>query len=336
MRDGSEATLRIGPAVALPGIARSFSRDPGPAFSALGLEESLFANPDNRVPVSEMGRLATEIARLIGRPDLGLLVAKTHGPHSLGLVLTLAEDGPDVRTALLSIARFLKHHNELAFLSLVETESDAILGYELREPEFEGANIFVVTALGNALHVMRRFCGAAWCPAEVRLSMTKPMDAIPYEAFFGAPVRFESAMDALVFQRSWLDHPVVPAALHAGSRLTPQAAWDFTDHVRHQIATRVGIKPVDARVIAGDLGMSRRALDRRLADSGVSFRKLLDELRFARARRLLMAGPTPLAEISLALGYADPSAFTRAFRKWSGVAPQAWRDLHLHPNASLS
>jgi AraC-like DNA-binding protein len=51
---------------------------------------------------------------------------------------------------------------------------------------------------------------------------------------------------------------------------------------------------------------------------------------------LLMAGPTPLAEISLALGYADPSAFTRAFRKWSGVPPQAWRDRHLHPDAPLS
>ena len=166
--------------------------------------------------------------------------------------------------------------------------------------------------------------------------MTKPMDTIPYEAFFGAPVRFESPMDALVFPRRWLDHPVVPAALHAGSQLTPQGAWDFTDHVRHQIATRVGIKPVDARVIAADFGMSRRALDRRLAGCGVTFRKLLDELRFARARRLLMAGPTPLAEISLALGYADPSAFTRAFRKWSGVPPEAWREQHLHLNTPFS
>lgn len=314
----------------MPAIARSFGCDPAPAFSASGLDETSFANPENRVPVSQLGRLATEIASLIGRPDIGLLVARTHGPHSLGLVLTLAEEGPDVRTALFTIARFLKHHNEAAFVSLVETESDAILSYELREPEFAGANIFVVTALGNALHVMRRLCGIAWCPAEVRLSMTKPTDTTPYELFFEAPVRFESPMDALVFPRRWLDHAVFPAALHAGLQLPQQAAWDFTDHVRHQIATRVGIKPVDARVIASDLAMSRRALDRRLAGSGMTFRKLFDGMRFARARRLLMAGSIPLAEISLALGYADPSAFTRAFRKWSGVSPQVWRDRHKH------
>lgn len=329
MRAGGGAfSLRIGLAVCLPGIARKFGHDPAPAFAAAELDETLFSNPENRVPVFKLGKLAAGIARLIGRPDLGLLIARTHGPHSLGPVLAVAEDGPDVRTVLLNISRLLKHHNELALISLWETGCDAILSYELREPEFEGADIFVTTALGNALCIMRRFCGEAWRPDEVRLAMMKPADTAPYEIFFGAPVRFESPMDALVFPRRWLDHPVMPANMPGKPRLPPQAGWDFTDHVRRQIAMKLGIAPVDARIIAADMGLSRRALDRRLAASGTSFRTQLDELRFARARRLLLAGQAPLADISLALGYADPSAFTRAFRKWSGQAPQAWRDLH--------
>ena len=80
----------------------------------------------------KLGTFASGIARLIERPDLGLLIAKSYGPHSLGLILTLAEEGPDVRTALLNIARLLKHHNEFAFLSLSEQGSDAVLSYELR------------------------------------------------------------------------------------------------------------------------------------------------------------------------------------------------------------
>jgi len=334
--DKRSFTLRIGPAISLPAIARSLGHDPAPAFAAAGLDESLFANSEDRVPIAKLGKFAAEIARIIDRPDLGLLLAKSYGPHSLGLVLTLAEEGPDVRTALLNIARLLKHHNELALLSLSETESDAILSYELREPEFEGADIVLATALGNALRVMRRFCGEGWCPAEVRFSMARPKDPLPYEVFFNAPVRFESPMDALVFPRRWLAECVVPSSPHAGLQLPPQAAWNFTDHVRYQIATRVGIRPIDAQVIAGAMGMSRRAFDRRLADFGVSYLELLDELRFARARRLLMAGHAPLAEISVALGYAEPSAFTRAFRKWSGVSPQAWRDLHAQPDTSIS
>lgn len=320
-----EFTLRVGPATCLPALARSFGRDPAPALAAAGLDERLFDSPENRVSIVKLGTFASGIARLIERPDLGLLIAKSYGPHSLGLILTLAEEGPDVRTALLNIARLLKHHNEFAFLSLSEQGSDAVLSYELRETDFEGEDIVLVTAIGNAFRVMRRFCGDDWCPAEVRLSMARPKNVTPYETFFGAPVRFESAMDALVFTRHWLDQPVTPELGASGSGSLPPSAWDFTDHVRHQIAMRIGREPVTARAIAGAMGLSRRTLDRRLSGHGVSFSQLVDEIRFARARRLLAAGHSPLSDISLALGYAEPSAFSRAFRGWAGCSPQDWR-----------
>jgi AraC-like DNA-binding protein len=285
----------------------------------------LFSSPENRVSIVKLGKFASEIARLTGRPDLGLLIAKSYGPHSLGIIVTLAGEGPDVRTALLNIARLLKHHNEFAFLSLSEMESDAILSYELRETGFEGDDIVLVTAIGNAFRVMRRFCGDAWRPAEVRLSMARPRNVTPYETFFGAPVRFESAMDALVFTRHWLDHPVTPDSSASGSGSLPPSAWNFADHVRHQIAMRIGREPVTARAIAAAMGLSRRTLDRRLSGLGVSFTRLVDDIRFARARRLLAVGHAPLSDISLALGYAEPSAFSRAFRGWAGCSPQDWR-----------
>lgn len=323
--DKREFTLRIGPATCLPALARDFGHDPAPALAAAELDERLFASPESRVSIARLGRFACEIARLIGRPDLGLLIAQSYGPHSLGLILTLAEEGPDVRSALLNIARLLMYHNEFAFLSLAESGSDAVLSYELRETEFEGADIVLVTAIGNAFRVMRRFCGDGWCPAEVRLSMARPKSVGTYETFFGAPVRFESAMDALVFSRHWLDQPVAPGSAANGGGSLPSSAWDFTDHVRHQIAMRIGREPVTARAIAAAMGLSRRTLDRRLSGLGVSFSQLVDEIRFARARRLLAVGHAPLSDISLALGYAEPSAFSRAFRVWAGCSPQDWR-----------
>jgi hypothetical protein len=130
----------------LPGIARQFGKDPAPAFATAEVDEAMFANPENRVSIAKLGRFASEIARLIDRPDLGLLIARTYGSHSLGPVLPQALQGHDVRAALLNIIRLLKHHNELALLSLSETDGDAILNYELREPEFEGADIVLVTS----------------------------------------------------------------------------------------------------------------------------------------------------------------------------------------------
>jgi AraC-like DNA-binding protein len=323
--DTREFTLRVGPATCLPVLARSFGRDPAPALAAAELDEKLFASPENRVSIAKLGKFAFEIARLTRRPDLGLLVAESYGPHSLGLVLALAEEGPDVRTALLNIVYLLKHNNEFAYLSLAESGNDAVLSYELRETEFEGADIVLVSAIGTAFRVLCRFCGHGWCPAEVRLSMTRPKNIGPYEKFFSAPVRFDSAMDALVFPRHWLDHPVTAKSPTSSAGSLPPSAWDFTDHVRHQIAMRIGREPVTAWAIAAAMGLSRRTLDRRLSGLGVSFAQLVDEIRFARARRLLASGRLPFSDVSFALGYGEPSSFSRAFRAWAGCSPQDWR-----------
>jgi AraC-like DNA-binding protein len=135
-------------------------------------------------------------------------------------------------------------------------------------------------------------------------------------------------MDALVFPRRWFDHRVAPDVPEAQRRHAPQSSWDFADHVQHQIALRIGLVPVSAAAIAAAMGMPRRSFDRRLERSGTAFRELVDDLRYARARRLLAAGHIPLADISMALGYTEPSAFSRAFRAWSGVSPQHWRKSH--------
>jgi AraC-like DNA-binding protein len=323
-----ELTLRAGSVVCLPDIARQFGKDPAPAFAAAGLDQALIADPECRVSIVRLGKFAAEIAKLIDRPDLGLLVAKNIGQHSLGLVLILAQEGPNVRSFLRKMTQLLKHHNECAFLSLTELDGDAMLRYELREPDFEGADIVIAAALGHALRVMRRFCGETWCPSEVRFSMKRPRKVGPFEAYFEAPVRFESLLDELVFPSRWLDHPVTPLPARDGRGALPPSTWDFTDEVRHQIAMRISHAAVSAPIIAAAMGLSRRDLDRKLALHNTTFRTLADDVRFARARRLLGAANAPISDISLALGYAEPSAFSRAFRIWSGMSPQAWRKAH--------
>jgi AraC-like DNA-binding protein len=77
--------------------------------------------------------------------------------------------------------------------------------------------------------------------------------------------------------------------------------------------------------VAALFAMHSRTLNRRLGAFGTSFRKLVDEGRFAIARKLLECTELDVGEIAGALGYADASAFTRAFRRWSGTTPAAWR-----------
>ena len=80
-----------------------------------------------------------------------------------------------------------------------------------------------------------------------------------------------------------------------------------------------------AEKVAALFSMHRRTLTRRLAAHGTSFSDLVEECRFEIAQRMLGSTNLDITGIAAALDYADASAFTRAFRRWSGTTPAAWR-----------
>jgi AraC-like DNA-binding protein len=77
--------------------------------------------------------------------------------------------------------------------------------------------------------------------------------------------------------------------------------------------------------IADDLKLTPRTLQRKLSDAGTSFQQVLDRARHALATDYLRQGALSLADIAFLLGYQEQSAFTHAFKEWSGVNPGAWR-----------
>jgi AraC-like DNA-binding protein len=74
--------------------------------------------------------------------------------------------------------------------------------------------------------------------------------------------------------------------------------------------------------IAGELGVSRRTLARRLASEGLTFRKVLDRLRFDLAKRYIRERDLPISEIAWLLGYREASTFNHAFKRWTGKTPK--------------
>ena len=99
----------------------------------------------------------------------------------------------------------------------------------------------------------------------------------------------------------------------------------FSDDIRRLLRTRLMSRRCSADYVAASLAMHRRTLSRRLRRSGMGYRSITNETRFEIARQLLEQTEVPLGQIAAALGYSEASAFTRAFRRWSGVTPTAWR-----------
>ncbi|RMD62479.1 MAG: AraC family transcriptional regulator, partial [Alphaproteobacteria bacterium] len=108
-------------------------------------------------------------------------------------------------------------------------------------------------------------------------------------------------------------------------RLNPE---DFVTSIRQHIKLNLGDAAPTLKDVAESLGMSPWTLQRRLKEYGVAFNDLLKAARQELALRYVSSTDLPLTEIALSLGYSELSAFSRAFRLWTGMSPQRYRRLH--------
>ncbi len=157
-----------------------------------------------------------------------------------------------------------------------------------------------------------------------------------HDRFFGVPVAFDAAAHELVFDRDLLARPLAPVDRslsafyeHHAARLlraveAPVAPTSVAA-VRGVLLAGAFDAPPELAEVARRLGVGERTLRRRLAEAGVSFRALRDDVLRERALELLRRPGSAIAEVAFVLGFSDPTAFHRAFRRWTGVTPQAWR-----------
>ena len=108
--------------------------------------------------------------------------------------------------------------------------------------------------------------------------------------------------------------------------LEAKETGDLIAQVRRVVRRQLLVGSCSMQSVATELGMHRRTLDRRLQPFGVAFKALSDEVRYEVSRQLLPDTVMPVTSISQCLLYADPSAFTHTFRRWSGTSPTRWRE----------
>lgn len=113
--------------------------------------------------------------------------------------------------------------------------------------------------------------------------------------------------------------------------MCPQKAHVSLERVRRGIDDALHTGEASLRQVANGLGMSVRTLQRSLSSSGVTYSELLETARYERACRQLERPNQSISDTSRQLGYRDPSNFSRAFQRWSGQSPRAWRRLKCRP-----
>jgi AraC-like DNA-binding protein len=325
------ATVRIG-GTAIPEVLGSLGFDAPRVLARFGIDWALYDDPDNVISLAALGRLLKYCAARARCPHLGLLIGQRAGLHTLGLVGLAARYAPDVETALRTLETHVHLHNAAVHLSVSADDCYAALSYDMLEPNVEAVSQLCDGALAGFCNALRTLCGPEWQPTEICLAHDAPADVRPYRRAFRAPLRFDAERYTIIFPVVWLRRPL-PASDPALTRLlrhqlaTLEAKYthSFPEQVRAMLRGVLLSGNASAEHVASLFSMHSRTLRRRLAESETTFKALADEGRCALSKEMLANTALDVSQIAASLDYADSSAFTRAFRRWTGTTPAAWR-----------
>jgi len=328
--------VRIGPVAAIPALLRQLADEPAERIiAAAGLEPAVFDDPENSISFADIGRLYALAVEHTGMESFGLLVGQQAAPASLGQIAELAVYAPNAGAALYGMILHICINDRGGVPTLTVKDGRAKLGYAVYVPVTEGVSQIYGTSLAVICNLLRGVCGPNWVAEEVRFSHSRPADTRPYESFFKAPVVFDAEEDAVVFAEHWLRQPLPGAdpqlheqTLERLARIEIGLGIGFEEELRSLLRPLIVSQCCNPGHLAKLMSLHPRTLNRRLEASGTTLRKIVGEIRYEMARQFLADSGMSLIRISTILGYADASVFTRAFRRWSGMTPSAWRQRH--------
>ena len=303
----------------------------GTAILALaGFDPEDLEGPTARCPLVNNGRLWELAVAATGDPAFGLKVA-SHIKHTTFHALSYA----------LSASSSLKEAFERV-RRLGQVGSDAVT-YDLVKCGSEYR--FVLTAVASLPHesmdalvsahlrMCRSLAGREFSPRLIELRRPRPEKVDDFERLLRAPLRFSAPQNLMVF-----DAESIERRLDSGN---PELARyndvialqhlkgierdDIQGRVREVLLQRLEGREPSQEEIAERLHMSARTLQRKLADSGTTYKEILDDTRHALALAYLSAPQHSVNEVTYLLGFSSGSCFTRAFRRWTGQSPTHWR-----------
>lgn len=266
-----------------------------------------------------------------GEP-LGLMLAQTMRPDAFGLAGHLFRHSETVEQVFERMARYQALIDPVLDLQ-VSLEHGGFRVEFHHHPRVEEMAHPLEGMVGAAVHTLRDWLSAE---VDVQVQFAHPPLHPPevYADYLGAPVSFEHPTNAVILPVELLSEPIAdadPAVAGflkrlAEARLGEQADAAFESRVSALIEARLDDVLLSQEDVAADLGVSVRTMQRRLRDEGLTYTQIHEDVRRREAERLLRQGEYAIFQIAEMLGYAEAANFTRAFRRWTGRSPAAFRD----------
>jgi len=298
-----------------------------------GLSQKQIDDPNIRVEVRKQIKFLNLVADAIGDDLLGFHLSQTFDLRKIGLLYYVLGSSNTLDEALRRAARYSSIVNEGIRLTLHEgRETSVVFEYVnvARRSDKHQIEFWVAGLIRAWRHMTNRNLTAEHVSFAHRRKVTPEL-----RTFFGSEIRFGAHVDQAKFSSSIRDVPIASADPHLNEILLQYAEEalrqqrtrqsSFAHNVENAIAVLMPHGKAHTGEVARKLGMGPRTLARRLASEGLTFSHVLQSLRCDLAMRHLTDRDLSISKIAWLLGYQDVSAFTNAFRRWTGSAPRAIR-----------
>jgi AraC-like DNA-binding protein len=273
------------------------------------------------------------VAAAVGDELLGFHLAQDFDLREIGMLYYVMASSGTLGDALQRTTRYSRITNEGMQLKYRENER-LVITFEYvdvaRHQDRHQIEFFMV----SLVRLVRQLSGCNLSPEQVNVTHHRDRFHSPFRKFFGCEVAFGSSIDEVVFASAIRPMPLASADSYLNALLIAQCEQTYAHRLRPaelRISVENEIVPLLphgkalAPAIARKLGMSQRTLARRLASEGLSFAAILDEMKCDLAKNYLREGDLPITTIAWLLGYQDVSAFTHAFKRWTGKTPRQSR-----------
>jgi AraC-like DNA-binding protein len=303
-------------------IARVFAR----AELPLGLIDQ----PDLLVPLRDQVRLLEYACREVGDPALSARLATEAGIPGLGVYGTRLLCAPTLEAAIGRASQLIgKLLQSSTSLRLQVDPPYARWTYDISDSTEVGRQKHDLLALTYMLDLLRRFVSPRWTPLQIQVMGPPVVGRMAVEEVLSCELS-RGEVSAIIFPSEILelanirqDLPDDPGTAESETPLPDP--WDTVKCVEHLI--RLALLEGRPRVdwVARKMDLSGRSLQRHLSANQTTFEAVMDRVLTRHALMLLERGDMPITELALQLGYADPSHFVRAFRRWTGQTPGEFR-----------
>jgi AraC-like DNA-binding protein len=308
--------------------------------SLSGYDPDLVTTPEARVAFSTFKQLMRTAKKLICDPAIALKFGAESLFQDISIVGLIAYSAPTMGEGFEQMNRFarlaveVEGHQFQNRFSIVRRDGEVWLQDNRLNP-----NDFpelTESTFARFVATTTRHFGAVPFAKYIHVTHAAPDHLAEYATFLPVPITFGSTHNAICIHESWLDIKLNTSNLYAFGIFSERAEALLADLQRQstmQAKVEANLMPLlhtgslSIEKIAQSLGLSRASLYRRLADEGVTFAQIVDDLRHRLALHYLEANKVSVNECAYLVGFSDPASFSRAFKRWTGKSPSAARNL---------